>query len=152
IAERQKDFRIDDWHKAVLDNLYAATSDETARSKRVLERLKERKPMVLVSNFYGNITTVLEEFGLDGIFGNIIESAVVGIRKPDHRIFTLGVKALRLAPGEVVVVGDSYDKDILPAHKAGCRTVWMKGEPWTDTPEADTTAADMVISSLDELL
>ncbi len=152
ISERQDGFNIDDWHNAVLDNLYAATSAETARSKKVLERLKAEKPMVLVSNFYGNISTVLAEFKLDGIFGSIIESAVVGVRKPDPRIFTLGVDALRLNPEEVTVVGDSYDKDILPAHKAGCRTVWMKGEPWNDADMIDSSAADRVITSLDELL
>lgn len=152
IAVRQPEFDCRRWHDAVLDNLYEATRVETARSRSVLARLKERAPMVLVSNFYGNISTVLAEFGLDGMFGSIVESAVVGVRKPDPRIFTLGVEALGLRPEEVVVVGDSYDKDIVPARRAGCRTVWMKGEGWTDAEPDDRTAADAVIASLDELL
>ena len=108
--------------------------------------------MVLVSNFYGNISTVLGEFGLDGLFDSIVESAVVGVRKPDHRIFTLGVEALGMEPGKVTVVGDSYDKDIVPAKRAGCHTVWMRGEGWTDTTESDTSAADAVITELKEIL
>lgn len=140
------------WHDRVLDDLYEATRDETARSRRVLEVLARRKPMVLVSNFYGNISTVLEEFGFDGLFGKIVESAVVGVRKPDARIFTLGVEALGLQPHEVTVVGDSYDKDIVPARKAGCHTVWIKGEGWTNDEPADQTAADAIIGTLDELL
>ncbi len=152
ISEKQPGFDTGLWHDAVLYELYEATREETARSLRVLKVLKERRPMVLVSNFYGNIATVLHEFGLDGIFDSIVESAVVGVRKPDPRIFSLGVEALGMKPEDVTVVGDSYDKDIVPARKAGCHTVWMKGEGWTDDEPEDMTAADMTIGTLEELI
>ena len=137
--------------EAVVDDLYQRTCEETAHSRDVLLKLKEQYPMVLVSNFYGNIAVVLREFGLDGIFQGIIESAVVGIRKPDPRIFLLGVEALGLKAEEVTVVGDSMDKDIIPASKAGCKTVWFKGEGWTDDP-VDETLADRVITDIEEIL
>lgn len=135
----------------LVDDLYARTCAETARSREVLLQLKQHYPMVLVSNFYGNIATVLKEFGLDGIFGTIIESAVVGVRKPDPQIFVLGVEALGLQPDEVIVVGDSMDKDIVPASKAGCHTIWFQGEGWTDDP-VDASQADKVITRLNEIL
>jgi len=135
----------------VLNDLYAHTVAETQCSREVLLKLKEHYPMVLVSNFYGNIATVLQEFKLDHIFSHIIESAVVGVRKPDPRIFTLGVEALGLPASEVTVVGDSMDKDIVPARKAGCQAIWFKGEGWTDDV-VDETLASAVITSLDELL
>ena len=138
------------YQQAVVDDLYQLTCEETARSREVLLQLKKQYPMVLVSNFYGNIATVLKEFKLDGIFDTIIESAVVGVRKPDPKIFTLGVEALKMQPDEVVVVGDSMDKDIIPASKAGCHTVWFKGEGWTDDP-VDETAAERVITALKQL-
>ncbi len=137
-------------HYSLLSDLYEGVQAETARSREVLMALKARYPMVLVSNFYGNVEVVLREFGLDGIFQSIVESAVVGVRKPDPRIFTLGVEALGLKAEEVVVVGDSMDKDIIPAKKAGCRTVWFKGEGWTDDA-VDESLADKVITKLDEL-
>lgn len=62
-------------------------------SKPVLERLRSRYPIVLVTNFYGNMHTVLREFGLDHLFKAVIESSVVGVRKPDPEIFRLGVVA-----------------------------------------------------------
>ena len=135
----------------LLDDLYSRTQAETRKSREVLLRLKEQYPMVLVSNFYGNIQTVLGEFGLDGVFSQIIESAVVGVRKPDPRIFSLGVEALGLKPDEVVVVGDSIDKDIVPARQAGCHTVWFRGEGWTDDP-VDESLPDRIITDLRELL
>lgn len=107
--------------------------------------------MVLVSNFYGNIHQVLDEFDLDGLFDSIIESAVVGVRKPDPAIFTLGVKALGMAAEDTVVVGDSYTKDIVPAHAAGCQTVWFKGEAWTEEI-FDESIPDRIITDLSDLL
>lgn len=135
----------------VLDDLYAKVKEITAHSKEVLETLHGKYPMVLVSNFYGNIHTVLSEFGLDGLFQDVIESAVVGIRKPNPKIFTLGVEALGLKPEECVVVGDSFFKDIEPARQAGCKTVWFKGEGWTDQ-SYDETVPDRVITDLGQLL
>ena len=135
----------------ILDDVYQQTKDTTKESALVLEELAKRFPLVLVSNFYGNISTVLREFGLDHLFGDIIESAVVGIRKPDARIFALGVERLGLKAEEVAVVGDSYDKDILPSHSIGCHTIWFKGEGWTDDV-VENSVADKVIGSLKEIL
>ncbi len=138
-------------HDNILNTVYNGVKDETEHSRVVIKMLSERYPMVLVSNFYGNIGVVLKEFGLDSFFPNIIESAVVGIRKPDPRIFSLGVKALNLKPEEVVVVGDSFYKDIIPAKKAGCKTVWFKGEGWTDE-QYDESIPDRVIIDIAQLL
>ena len=138
----------EEFQQSIVDDLYARTMAETAKSREVLLELKQRYRMVLVSNFYGNIATVLKEFGLDGIFEHIIESAVVGVRKPDPKIFALGVDALGVEPNETVVVGDSMDKDIIT--KAGCHTVWFEGEGWTNDP-VDDDQADFTITELTQL-
>ena len=139
------------YRSSLTDSLYEATVAETAKSREVLQRLGVQYPMVLVSNFYGNMTTVLKEFGFDGLFQAIIESAVVGVRKPDPKLFSLGVEALGMKPEEVAVVGDSMDKDIIPAQKAGCQTIWFKGEGWTDDA-VDESIADQIITELSELI
>ena len=59
---------------------------------------------------------------------------------------SLGMKA-----DEVTVIGDSIDKDIIPAHRAGCNTVWIRGEQWTDDP-VDESQANLAIDNLTELL
>lgn len=138
-------------HKAVLEDVYSKVVGITSHSRKVLSQLAARYPMVLVSNFYGNISHVLEEFHLSEFFKDIVESAVVGVRKPDLRIFVLGVEALGLKPEECVVVGDSFYKDIEPAKKAGCQTVWFKGEGWTDQ-QYDETLPDKIITDLNQLL
>ena len=98
-------------------------------SKPVLEKLSRKYPMVLVTNFYGNMHTVLDEFGLNHLFKDVIESAVVGIRKPDPEIFRLGVRALGLEPQETIMIGDSLEKDILPAQSIGCQTFCLRRTP-----------------------
>ena len=138
-----------DYHSPLTSDLYADVLRHTAHSREVLQQLPQ--PKVLVSNFYGNMPTVLREFGFDGLFLHVVESAVMGVRKPDPQIFTLGVEALGMQPDEVVVVGDSMDKDIIPAGKAGCHTVWFKGEGWTNDP-VDESPAGKVITDLTQIL
>lgn len=133
----------------IADWCYNYAKEAIDRARPVLASLADRYPMVLVSNFYGNIESVLKDFGLDIYFQSIVESAVVGIRKPDPAIFGLGVKALALPAAQVVVVGDSYDKDIIPARQNGCQTVWLKSIGWSDYSGDET--ADAIISDFTEL-
>lgn len=107
---------------------YARCSVDCARP--LLEDLSERYPLALVSNFYGNINAVLSDFGIRGLFRAVIESAVVGVRKPDPEIFRLGFEALGLEATEVLVVGDSISKDIIPARSLGCMTYHIPGRQW----------------------
>ena len=119
-------------------------------ARGVLETLYARYPLVLVSNFYGNIESVLADFGISRYFKTVIESAVVGVRKPDPRIFQLGVEALGLSPEEVLVVGDSYKKDILPAESIGCRVAWLKGKGWSD--DEDAVVHPAIIADLSDVV
>lgn len=130
---------------------YDAARQCVEEARPVLDSILRRGiPMVLVSNFYGNIESVLADFGLRRYFPVIIESAVVGVRKPDPAIFRMGVDALSLPAEEVLVVGDSYKKDILPARSLGCQTAWLKGKGWTADEDAQTDPC--VIPSLAALL
>lgn len=122
--------------KEIADYCYGVAKQNVVKSKEVLEELAKKYPLVLVSNFYGNIETVLEDFGILGCFKKVIESAKVGVRKPDPAIFELGVNALGVKPEEVLVVGDSIKNDIEPAKKLGCQTLLLEGKGWDSTPLA----------------
>ena len=129
----------------------AKTLDLLQENKLVLEHLKQAGyPMVLVSNFYGNINQVLKDAEIDGYFKEVIESAVVGVRKPNPAIFALGVCALDLPASQVLVVGDTYGKDIIPAHKLGCHTLWIKGLQWEEKL-VDESIPDGIIRKLSEM-
>lgn len=145
-------------HAAVLDDLYSRVCEHVTCGREVLLRLKPQYPLVLCSNYYGNLTEVLKEFQLDGLFQDVVESAVVGIRKPDVRIYELALRSLGgvEAAADVVVVGDSLKNDIRPARQIGCQAIWLKGEPW-DSEASDNSAsysdeADRVITNILDLI
>lgn len=119
-------------------------------ARPTIEALYAKYPLVLVSNFYGNVESVLADFDLRRYFKEIVESAVVGVRKPDPRIFSLGVEALGMKPEDVLVIGDSYKKDIVPAESIGCRVAWIKGKGWTADEDAVTHPA--IISRLSDVV
>ena len=133
----------------ISEKCYSFAEQFTGRAAPVLRQLHEHYPLVLVSNFYGNVSSVLKDFSLIDCFDSIVESSVVGIRKPDPAIFSLGVGRLGLKPKEVVVVGDSYSKDIYPASQIGCKTIWIKGAGWDE--KSDAAVANAVIEDFEEL-
>ena len=138
LQDRPAQPTCDDWTEQI-----AAYCDQAARNcineaKPMLEDLHQRYPMMLVSNFYGNIDEVLRDYGIRHLFKGIIESAVVGVRKPNPTLFKLGVDALELEPADVLVVGDSLRKDIEPAEQLGCQVLWLKGKGWTKEEDLQT--------------
>ena len=149
---------VERMHAAVLTDLYSRVTGLVENGRQVLEYLKPKYPLVLCSNFYGNLNTVLDEFHLNGIFQDIVESAAVGIRKPDVRIYELALKTFggKDAAAEVVVVGDSVKNDIRPAQELGCQTVWLRGEPWDSEESAvadsQPVEADSIITDIRELI
>jgi len=56
---------------------------------------------------------------------DIIVSEEAGADKPDPKIFEILLNKAELRPEQVLMVGDSQDKDVLGAHNAGIRAVWF---------------------------
>lgn len=144
----QDSSKIDEIAKACHD--FARTTVEA--NKGVLEKLAQAFPIVLVSNFYGNLNTVLSGFGIRDYFADVVESAVVRIRKPDPRIYRMGVDRLGLLPQECVVIGDSYNKDIIPAKEIGCNVVWLNVEGWGEAGTDELKIADAEIKDFSQLI
>ena len=120
-------------------------------TRPVVEELAKKYKLVLVSNFYGNIQTILNDFKLMSYFADIIESSVVGVRKPDPAIYQLGVDAMGYNADQVLVVGDSFSKDMVPAKKVGCKAIWLKGEGWGGEV-TDDSLPDAIITDMAQLL
>jgi putative hydrolase of the HAD superfamily len=73
----------------------------------------------VISNSNGSVRSILEEAGLAAHLDFIIDSSVVGVEKPDPRIFHLGLREAGVAAHEAVYVGDLYSVDVLGARAAG---------------------------------
>lgn len=139
----------DKYSVAISNQCYNFAKEIISAEIPIIKKLYNKYPLVLVSNFYGNVSAVLEDFNLLPYFQSIVESSVVGVRKPDPAIFALGVKDLDMPAENIVVIGDSHAKDIVPASKNGCATIWLQGPGWGDDEEGAT--ADVVITDFKQL-
>src|SRR5262249_51927528 len=75
------------------------------RTREVLERLRARYRLGVVSNFYGSLDAVCKETGLDGLLDVVVDSTRIGYTKPDARIFRHATDALGVAAAEAIFVG-----------------------------------------------
>ena len=82
------------------------------RNRPVLERLSRRYRLGIVSNFYGNLESVLASEGLLGLFEAVADSGVVGSEKPAPGLFLHAIRALGVRPSECVMIGDSIPRDM----------------------------------------
>jgi HAD superfamily hydrolase (TIGR01549 family) len=99
------------------DNLWRVMHDDTPA---VLDELRRRGYILgVVSNADGRIAAALAECGLAPHFTTIIDSHVVGVEKPDARIFQLALDACGAQPAETMFVGDIYEIDVQGARNAG---------------------------------
>lgn len=97
--------------------------NQVQANKPVLQQLAKLYPLLLVSNFYGNLRQVVAETGILPLFQSITDSTIVGIRKPDPAIWQQAFESQGYKPNEVLVIGDSYKNDIAPALSLGCPVI-----------------------------
>jgi len=129
---------------------FLASALETLRGNTsLLAALSRRYRLGIVSNFYGNLAAVCDECGMRGFFSVIIDSAQVGCRKPDPRIFHMAVAALGVRPADAVFVGDSLSRDMAGARAVGMPHVWLVGE--TSRHAQPCCPGDPVVRSLKSL-
>lgn len=135
----------------IINQLYNDVKNTIAQSKQILTKLKQNNKIAVVSNFYGNLETVLKEFEINKLFDTIIDSTIVGFRKPNPQIFKIAIEQLRIDPKQITVVGDSYNNDIIPSHSLGMKTIWLNNATW-DNNDNNTNITNKTIKSLTEIL
>ncbi|HZY70074.1 MAG TPA: HAD family hydrolase [Thermoplasmata archaeon] len=66
----------------------------------------------------------LRTIGMDGLFAAVVTSEEVGAAKPDSDIFEAALRKLGVDAGNVLMVGDSWDADVLGARGCEIPAVW----------------------------
>lgn len=79
--------------------------------------------LVVVSNADGSLERTFGRLGLRDRVDVLLDSAVVGVEKPDPRIFREAVAASGADPGATVHLGDFFHIDVVGARAAGLRAV-----------------------------
>jgi len=147
IEARQQLIALAAEHDVVLDPfvLLARLAGEDPDRAVLVDRVRELRQAGYRT---GLITNNVAEFGdgwrrmvpVDELFEVVIDSSRVGVRKPDPRIFQMGLDALEVVAPERAVFLDDHAGNLVGAASLGIRTVLVG---------ADRTAA---LASLDQIL
>jgi FMN phosphatase YigB (HAD superfamily) len=97
----------------------------------VLRALSATHELRLLTNVWARKEPWLEELSRVGVlprFSHAVFSSDTRSIKPSPRLLTLALNGLRCRRDEILMIGDSWERDILPAHAAGLRTLWITPE------------------------
>jgi putative hydrolase of the HAD superfamily len=89
----------------------------------------------------------LEQIGLLHYLEHLTFSGEIGMWKPSRQIFQHTLDALGVAPEQAVFLGDNPREDIMGAHGAGMRAIWVRSSEFLGDVQPDAT-----IDTLPELL
>ncbi len=132
----------------LVEGFCTMTEEGWAAARACFERLGGRARLGVVSNFYGNLDTLLEEAGLRPHLSVVVESIHVGVAKPDRWIYGIALERLGLEPAEVVMVGDNFERDVRVAKQVGMGAIWLRRG---GGPPPEEGIADRVVSRLSEI-
>lgn len=93
----------------------------TPETHAVLQALSERWPLVAITN--GNADPT--RFGLDRYFRFILRAGPDGRAKPFSDMYHLTAEKLKVAPGQILHVGDDLTTDVAGAVKSGLQACWI---------------------------
>jgi putative hydrolase of the HAD superfamily len=85
----------------------------------VLEELRPRFQLAVISNFDGRLRFILEKLGISKYFSHIFVSSEIGADKPDPEIFRRALTFMNLKPEQVLHAGDDPERDWEAATAAG---------------------------------
>lgn len=120
----------------LIDGFVEPVRTAAAANARLLANLVARGlKLGVVSNGCGNVEKLCSDFGYEPYLSVIVDSRRVGLFKPDPAIFVHAAEKLGGDPGAMMMVGDSFDRDVRPAKAAGMKTAWLLGTEAQECPD-----------------
>jgi HAD superfamily hydrolase (TIGR01509 family) len=117
---------------------------------QLLAELKEHGfELGVVSNGCGNVENLCADFGYAPFLSVVVDSRRIGVSKPDPAIFIHAAEKIGRNPGEIMMVGDSFDRDVRPAKQIGMKTAWLEGVEPRNCP--DPSLVDVRLRALADL-
>jgi len=106
--------------------LYRAQRRAVPGARGLLERLHNRAVIAIVTNSQSDEQEEKLAFlGFRDLVDHLVVSEDVGVSKPDPRIFQIALDRAGTTAEEAVMLGNSWETDILGARSAGVRAVWF---------------------------
>ena len=96
--------------------------------------------VVVTNNLIEEQRLKLDHCGLTPVVDHLVTSEETGVAKPHRGIFVAALERSGAAPDEAVMLGDSWEVDVLGAQAAGIRPVWFNR---FNHPLADESVAQL---------
>ncbi len=156
------DDSVNNWWLTVLNDLFPQ-SPETARrmwelfkhnyfdslfpdTLPILQGLQARDvAMGVISNYGTHLLNLLPKLNILDYFDFVIVSAIVGVVKPDPRIFEIGIEEAGVPADQILYVGDNAVDDIQGANNCGIDAALI------NRPGREPSIAPVMIDSLLEV-
>jgi putative hydrolase of the HAD superfamily len=162
------DYRLEVWASALRTvgadpDLAATLSRQYVDSQRsghpllpgaaeTVQRITSAVPVVVVTNGPPDIQRLkLEQTGLSDLFSAVVISGELGLGKPDPAVFLHALELVDTPPDRAVMVGDSWQRDVVGALATGVEPIWLshgRTPPVTDGRVTVATDLSEVLTSL----
>jgi YjjG family noncanonical pyrimidine nucleotidase len=113
-----------------ISNTYISISSKKhhllPNAHETLEYLFPKYPMHIITNGFDEIQSIKMNAGkITHFFQEVVTSQNSGYKKPDSRIFEYALKKIKAVPHECLMIGDSFQSDIVGATRAGIDAVFF---------------------------
>ena len=124
--------------EALVENFVAPMKLSAAANRQLLAELHEKGLQLgVVSNGCGNVAKMCADFGFAPYLSVIIDSHRVQFFKPDPEIYRHAAEQIGLPPENILMVGDSFERDVRPAKSIGMKTAWLHFDEQDHQAEVD---------------
>jgi YjjG family noncanonical pyrimidine nucleotidase len=102
----------------------------------MLDYLKPKYQLHIITNGFASVQTKkMKNSNIDHYFETITNSEMAGVKKPHKKIFDFALSLSNASKEESLMIGDSYEADILGAQNAGIEAIFFNEQNiQTDMP------------------
>jgi len=92
----------------------------------LLDYLKPKYKLHIITNGFASVQTKkMKNSNIDHYFETITNSEMAGVKKPHKNIFDFALSLAKASKEESLMIGDSYEADIIGAQEAGIEAVFF---------------------------
>lgn len=115
-----------------MDNLYLSNLNKIEINHKLDAIFESNKEIILISNSgllsVNGTVKLLKGLQLYNKFKKIYLSSDYAFCKPNELFYKLPILEFNLYPADILMIGDSFEKDILPCKKLNIETYWIKND------------------------
>ncbi|MDB0601663.1 YjjG family noncanonical pyrimidine nucleotidase [Tenacibaculum maritimum] len=95
----------------------------------ILDYLKEKYELHIITNGFKEVQHLkMEKSGIKKYFTHIITAESIGVKKPDPKIFAYAMKLAKATPKNSIMIGDSYEADVIGGLDMGMSAIYCNLE------------------------